>query len=105
MHHLDVSYRPDNYPEWIPWREFRQQFGLIGKASALGVGGIPSARAGFAPRVAFGKPPDDPDAIATGRRLRRGFNFQVRFRGTGHVILDRFRIHGMKLVEQSTSRR
>lgn len=104
MHSLTVYYRPDNYPEWIFWREFSHKFTLIGKASALGVGGVPSARPGFAPRVSFGKPPDDPDAIATGRRLRRGFNFQVRFKGSGHVILDRFRIHAQRLVENSKAR-
>jgi hypothetical protein len=101
MTSLTISYRPDNYPDWIPWREFTNQFTMIGTSSELGVGGLPSARPGFAPRTSFGKPPDSADYLSTGRNLRRGFNFQVRFQGTGHVVLDRFRLHAQKLVEKS----
>jgi len=101
MHTLRVYYRPDNYPEWLPWRDFSEKFFLIGNASQLGVGGLPSARPGFAPRTSFGKPPDVPDNLSTKRNLRRGFNFQVRFVGTGHVVLDRFRLHAQKQIERS----
>jgi hypothetical protein len=104
MHTLKVSYRPDNYPDWVPWREFSQEFTIIGIASALGLGGAPSARAGFSPRTSFGKPADDVDSFETGRKLRRGFNFQVRFQGSGHVILDRFRLHAQHLIERSRAR-
>lgn len=101
MHTLTIYYRPDNYPDWIPWKEFEGQFSLIGNASSLGVGGIPSARPGFAPRMSLGKPQDRPDDLQTKRNLRRGFNFQVRFVGSGHVVLDRFRLHAQKQVERS----
>jgi len=101
MHTLEVFYRPDNYPEWIPWKKFVDRFNLIGDASDLGIGGLPSARPGFAPRTSLGKPQDDADMLATNRNLRRGFNFQVRFKGTGHVVLDRFRLHAQKQVERS----
>ncbi len=101
---LKIAYRPDNYPDWVPWRDFSQEFNLIGKSSELGIGGIPSARPGFAPRTSFGKPQDKVDTFQTNRNLRRGFNFQVRFQGSGHVILDRFRLHAMKMVERATAR-
>ena len=104
MHKLSISYRPDNFPDWVPWREFSQQFDLIGKSSELGIGGLPSARPGFSPRTSFGKPPDDYDTLETNRKLRRGFNFQVRFKGTGHVVLDRFRLHAQKQIERATAR-
>lgn len=104
MHTLKIHYRPDNYPDWIPWREFSQDFSVVGISSAIGIGGQPSARAGFAPRKSLGKPDDSVDSFVTGRKLRRGFNFQVRFKGTGHVVLDRFRLHAQKLVERSTAR-
>jgi hypothetical protein len=104
MHSLIVSYRPDNYPDWLPWREFHDQFGMIGDPSSLGTAGLPNARPGFAPRTSFGKPPDKGDSLSTKRNLRRGFNFQVRFRGRGHVVLDRFRIHAQKQTERSTAR-
>jgi len=104
MHHIEISYRPDNYPDWIPWRKFEGEFGVIGRPSFIGRNGLPSARPGFAPRVSFGKPQDVSDVLETGRNLRRGFNFQVRFKGTGHVVIDRFRLHAQKLVERATAR-
>src|SRR5262245_61798874 len=104
MHTLTIHYRPDNYPEWVFWKEFADRFSTIGEASELGVGGLPSTRPGFAPRTSFGKPPDVADKLQTNRNLRRGFSFQVRFRGKGHVILDRFRLHGQKLFERSVAR-
>jgi hypothetical protein len=103
-HTLKISYRPDNYPEWLPWREFSQEFTLIGKAGALGVGAVPSANAGFSPRTSFGKPQNSTDVLETGRNLRRGFDFQVRFQGTGHMVLDRFRLHAQRLIERSRAR-
>lgn len=100
MHTLTISYKPDNYPFWVPWREFSQRFDLIGKKGALGAGGIPLARAGFAPRVSLGKPSDDCDPN-TSRKLRRGYEFQVKLNGTGHVVIDRFRVHAQRIVERS----
>jgi len=103
MHSLKVYYRPDNYPEWVLWKEFPDRFSLIGRSQALGAGGLPSARAGFAPRVSLGKPADACDPNSTARSLRRGYYFQVRFKGTGHMMIEKFRIHGQQLVEKSRS--
>jgi hypothetical protein len=102
MHTLKTFYRPDDYPHWLPWQEFIQKFEMIGKAGDIDAGGIPTARPGFAPRVPFGKPPDAKD-YTTGRNLRRGYNFQVKLVGTGHVIINRFRIHAQKQIEKSTA--
>jgi len=102
MHTLEVSYRPDGYPDWVPWRKFTQAFDLIGQPSVLNIAGIPTARAGFAVRVSLGKPSNACDKT-TMRRLRRGYQFQVKLNGTGHVIIDRFRLHAQRMVEKSTS--
>lgn len=103
MHTLYVYYRPDNYPEWVFWRKFEERFTLIGRASALDAGGLPTARAGFAPRVDFGKPSDECDPNSTNRRLRRGYQFQIRLKGTGHVSIDRLRVHAQTTIEKSTA--
>lgn len=103
MHTMRIYYRPDQYPNWILWREFTQKFDMIGKPGALDQNGMPSARAGFAPRVPLGKPANDCDAT-TGRQLRRGYDFQVKMNGTGHVVIDRFRLHAQKIIERSTSK-
>lgn len=103
MHTLNVFYRPDGYPDWVAWKEFRQMFDLIGKPGMIDLGGIPVARAGFAVRVSLGKPAEacDPN---TNRRLRRGYQFQLKFTGSGHVVIDRFRLHAQKLIERSTAK-
>ena len=93
-------YRPDGYPDWIAWKDFTQEFNMIGTPGAIDPGGNPTIRSGFAPRQSFGKPGDDTDPT-TKRRLRRGYLHQVKLNGTGHVVLDRFRIHAQKLVEKS----
>jgi len=103
MHTLKTYYRPDDFPHWIPWKEFNQKFDMIGTAGQIDSGGKPLARPGFAPRVPLGKPPNNCDAT-TGRNLRRGFSFQVRFVGTGHVIINRFRVHAQRQVEKSTAK-
>lgn len=103
MHSLTVYYRPDDFPDWILWKEFPDRFSLIGQPQALGAGGLPVARAGFAPRVPLGKPSNASDPNSTNRSLRRGFHFQVRFVGTGHMAIQMFRLHAQKLVEKSRS--
>jgi hypothetical protein len=103
MHTMKVFYRPDQYPSWILWREFNQKFEMIGMPGAIGMNGVPSVRAGFAPRVPLGKPANDCDKT-TGRQLRRGYDFQIKMSGTGHVVIDRFRLHAQKIVEKSTSK-
>lgn len=103
MHTLKVFYRPDDYPQWLTWKEFVQQFEMVGRPGDLDSGGKPSARAGFAPRVLLEKPENRCDET-TGRNLRRGFNFQVKFNGTGHVIISRFRIHAQRQIEKSTAK-
>jgi hypothetical protein len=103
MHTLKIFYRPDEYPDWVLWREFNQKFFMIGVAGAIDAGGNPVARPGFAPRVPLGKPQNDCDKT-TGRHLRRGYDFQIKFSGTGHVVIDRFRLHAQRLIEKSTSK-
>lgn len=103
MHELKVYYRPDQYPIWTLWKDLSGKFEMIGTPGAIDAAGVPTARGGFAPRVPLGKPQNDCDPT-TKRNLRRGFNFQVRFVGTGHVIIDRFRLHCQKLIEKSTAK-
>ena len=99
METLKVFYRPDDYPTWLPWQEFTQQFTLIGNPGQIDLGGIPTAKPGFAPRIPLSKPPDACDDT-TKRNLRRGYAFLVRFEGTGHMVFKRFRIQGQQLIEK-----
>lgn len=101
MHTLVIQYHPDSYPDWIDWRTFEQRFDLIGRPGALKEGAVPSARAGYAVRTSFGKPPSDCDGNTTKRNLRRGYKFQVRMAGTGHLRIDQMRLHAQRLTERS----
>ena len=104
MSTLSIYYRPDHYPEWILWKKFApEDFKMIGTAGAIDAGGVPSARAGFIPRLSLGKPQDACDRT-TNRKTRRAYQFQCRFVGTGHMVIDRFRIHGQRLIEKSRSK-
>lgn len=100
---LRVYYRPDNYPYWVRWKEYIAKFDMIGLPSALDAGGLPTVKAGFAPRESFGKPPDKCDEDSTNRILSRGYQFQVKLVGTGHVVIDQFRVHAQRLIERSTA--
>lgn len=103
MDALIVSYRPDEYPDWIRWKGFTSdKLKLIGNPGALEANGVPSAHPGFYPRLSLGKPSNTCDPT-TKRITRRGYMFQVKFNGTGHFIIDRFRLHAQKLVERATA--
>ena len=101
MHTLQIYFRPDNYPDWVPWKSFSGKFTAIGVPGSLGAGGNPTIRALFSPRLSFGKPPDRCDGQTTKRNLRRGYNFQVKLNGSGHVVIDRLRLHAQREVESS----
>ena len=101
---LTIHYKPDNYPYWVLWREFSsQEIQMIGRPSQIDLGGVPIARAGFKPRISFGKPGNDCDPN-TGRILRRGYMFQVKIAWIGHAVIDRFRLHAQKQTERSISK-
>jgi hypothetical protein len=101
---LKVFFKPDNYPDWVFWKRFDDVFQMIGQPGELDIAGLPSARAGFFPRVSFSKPNNACDTEETIRRLRRGYHFQVRLVGLGHARIDRFRLHGQTLIESSRAK-
>jgi len=103
MKPIKVHYRPDDYPYWTLWKEVSGKLEMIGRPGDIDAGGIPTARPGFAPRLPLGKPSNACDPI-TGRRLRRGYDFQIKFSGSGHVMLDRFRLHAQRQTESSTAK-
>jgi hypothetical protein len=98
--YMDVSYRPDDYSEWLPWGK-RINVDAIGQYQTVNPNtGEPELREGFMPRAKLEKPEYDSDPT-TKRSLRRGFNFQVKFNWTGYMALQRFRIQAQQLIEKS----
>jgi hypothetical protein len=97
---MDVSYKPDNYPNWLPWGK-RINVDAIGQYQATDPDtGEPELREGFAPRAKLQKPEYDTDTT-TKRSLRRGYDFQTKFNWTGYIALMRFRIQAQQLIENA----
>ena len=97
---ISVAYLPDNYPTWIPWRNFSGKFGLAGFPGSITPGGVPTATPGFSPRLSLGKPQYQGDFVNTNRNLRRGYRFQLKLNGSGHIQIDQLRVHAQKTVER-----
>lgn len=95
----ELSYRPDGQPEWQPWFTL-SEISPRGTCQAITCGGVPTVRYNFAPRKTFPKPANVCD-IYTGRQMRLGYEFQPRLKWTGHAKLHRFRLHAMKITEDS----
>lgn len=100
---VTVEYKPDDYQSWVPWSSFTIRPGVVGQLGAITPGGVPTAKAGFIPRFTLAKPADDCDSDNSKRLLRRGFKFQTKISGSGHITIDRFRVQAQKLVEKATA--
>jgi len=95
--------KPDNYPDWIPWRTGTlyppanlTPIGLPGQFS----NGMPVMREGFSPRWNFYKPDVGTDSANTRRDLKRGFEFSTKIQWTGNAALNRYRIYTQKRIEK-----
>jgi hypothetical protein len=82
MHDIRIHYRPDNYPHWTLWREFIDEFEMIGKPGEIDAGGTPSVRAGSL-RVFPWETRNNCDPTLAGRR---GYDFQIKFSGGSHIV-------------------
>jgi hypothetical protein len=103
---MDISYRPDNYPYWLPWDSFSgiNPFGHPGDVDDET--GVPTLQLGYVPRRTLKKPDLKYDQTVPDnkRDLRRGFEFQTKFNWMGHCTIDRFRIHAQQLTEKTRAR-
>jgi hypothetical protein len=89
---ISLEYRPDQHPEWTAWQTL-PVISPVGTAQAITPGGVPTLRPNFYPRRTIEKPQNDVDGSEfTGRIMRRGYEFQVRIRGTGHCALRKLSV-------------
>lgn len=101
---ISLEYRPDQHPEWTTWQTL-PVISPVGTAQAITPGGVPTLKHNFFPRRTIAKPENDVDSQSfTGRNMRRGFEFQVRLRGTGHCALRKLRLHAKHLVEDDKAK-
>lgn len=103
---LQTFYKPDQYPEWVPWRPHADatcpmpELEAIGTCGATNCGGCPTIKPGFKPRLSFGKPPTVCDET-TKRNTRRCYDFQTKIVMTGNATIRKFRSMNDRLVEKS----
>lgn len=96
---LELDYRPDQHPRWTEWTTL-PEITPVGTAQAITPGGVPTLLENIFPRRTIAKPGNTvDDAAFTGRTMRRGYEFQVRVRGTGHGTVQKMRLHAKQLVE------
>lgn len=92
---VDVYYKPDSYPTWIPWMTSigpcaHKTLDTIGNCLEVTCGGCPTVRPGFSPRTDLINPEDLCDST-TSRVTRLGYSFQPRIRWTGNARIRKFR--------------
>lgn len=67
---FDVSYKPDEYSDWVEWHSWSITNDTI----------VPRSF----PRMGFGEPPSDDFNPATKKLLRYGYTFQIKVEVAGH---------------------
>lgn len=108
---VEVNYRSDGYPHWIPWHKFsiNAQGSLPGTPGGAlcdiptcSVPGICAAagdqQGGYWYQQPLPTPPSDCDPIVN-KLLRNGFEFQFQISWTGPAVLHAFIIHCNELIE------
>jgi hypothetical protein len=101
---ISLAYRPDQHPNWTTWQTL-PEIAPVGTAQAITPGGVPTLRHNIFPRRTIEKPGNTVDAAAfTGRIMRRGYEFQVRLRGSGYCALRKLRLHDKHLVEDDKAK-
>lgn len=113
---VEISYKSDGYPNWIPWHSFtiHGQGSLAGTPGGSNLCNIPSCSVpGFCPDPAGGgvqpgggywfqqrlPTPDTACDPSTNKLLRNGFYFQFQITWKGPALLEAFIIHTDELVE------
>ena len=67
---FQAFYKPDQWPNWVPWHSWTQTF-------------TPGTDPGFRPRVGLPEPDATVFDVANNRPLRQGYNFQFKLMATG----------------------
>jgi hypothetical protein len=98
---MQISYRPDDYPNWVPW----QQFAVCSTVSQCyphppGVCLFQTNARSYAARLTLPQPRDDCN-LMTGKPMREFHKCQFQLLWTGHARVHKFFTH-TKLQTQNT---
>lgn len=105
---VEVWFKPDQYPSWVPWRTATQNpLPTLEPINNVGtIAGIPTQGEGFMPRgtgYSLGQPDNSYDTATTNRDLKRSYELQCKIQWTGNLAINRFRVHDQRRVEESTA--
>lgn len=94
---LDVKYRSDQYPFWIPWKGFS----VCATSEDCTAVNCPTFQDVQDLYATFKRLPEPGDGCnpATGRLLRSGYYFQVRVQWTGHAELNKLLLWAVPIPE------
>lgn len=98
---VSVSYRPDQYPDWLTWESYDIE--PINDLNLIDSGEIPTNVEGFSPRHSLSKPSEAFDADTTSRQTTRGYEFQTRINWTGNCALRKHRLVAQGIEERATA--
>ncbi len=96
---VTVTYRPDQYPVYVPWAQI--SFNSI---NGITEGDATISATGFSPRKSLKKPGNEGDTLSTKRILRRGYEFQVGLEWTGRAALRKLRLHAKTELEDAKAK-
>jgi hypothetical protein len=99
---FQMWFKPDDYPEWVPWmtdtQDPKAQVTPIGVVGQI-VNGTPTLREGFSPRFSFIKPRPTIDPT-TKRDSRRFYEIHQKVEWVGNASINRLRIAQDKETEK-----
>jgi hypothetical protein len=84
--HIKVSYRPDYYPCFVPWREWDECQTAVAT----------DAKPGYRTRLGLGEPSGTPCQEGNERQMRVGHFFQFRIELTGKCTFKAFRVRAIR---------
>lgn len=101
---VNVYFKPDAYPEWIPWRT--QDKYPLNKLTPIGTvgkvfNGLPTLKTGFSPAIQTLTKPNVGSDVTTKRELKRGYEIHTKIEWTGNAAINRFRLANTQEVEKS----
>lgn len=89
-----ISFRPDNYPSFVPWHSVSVCFNTD---ACHQVCGEPyQGNPGYVPALETPRAPED--CLANGRVANLGYEFQARVRWTGHAKLKSIRLQAERAL-------
>lgn len=95
---MSASFRPDQYPGWVPWHSWSECTTVQDCSPVNGCLPVLNRQQGYYSRRRLPEPTESCNSYA-GRPFRLGYEFQFKIQGTGHLRLRNFRMIANKVID------